>query len=46
MGFSCFGFCFGFPASVVVPVHVLKRKGRLKPATTAQFFCDRTPAAL
>src|SRR4029453_1795 len=41
MGFSCFGFCFGFPASVVVPVHVLKRKARLKPATTAQFFCDR-----
>jgi hypothetical protein len=38
---------FGFSgASVVVPVHVLKRKGRLKPATTAQFFCGRPPAGL
>jgi hypothetical protein len=28
-----------FPARLLfVPVHVLKRKGRLKPATTAQFF--------
>jgi hypothetical protein len=36
-----FGFCFGFGFSgvfIVVPVHALKRKGRLKPATTAQFF--------
>ena len=24
-----------------MPVHVVKRKGRLKPATTAQFFFDR-----
>ncbi len=32
-------FCFGFSGvSVVVPVHVLKREGRLKPATTAHFF--------
>jgi len=43
MGFSWFGFCFGFPASVVVPVHVLKRKARLKPATTAQFFYSLRP---
>jgi hypothetical protein len=28
-----------FPARLLfVPVHVLKRKGRLKPATPAQFF--------
>jgi hypothetical protein len=27
-----------FPASVVEPVHVVKRKGSLKPATIAQFF--------
>ena len=34
-----FGFCFGFSGVfIVVPVHVRKRKGRLKPATTAQFF--------
>ncbi len=41
IGFSClrFAFCFGFSGvSVVVPVHVLKREGRLKPATTAHFF--------
>ena len=41
IGFSFlrFGFCFGFSGVfVVVPVHVRKRKGRLKPATTAQFF--------
>jgi hypothetical protein len=32
-------FCFGFAGvSVVVPVHLLKRKTRLKPATTAHFF--------
>src|SRR6266498_4578634 len=44
IGFSClrllsvlvFSACLLF-----VPVHVLKRKGRLKPTTTAQFFCDR-----
>jgi hypothetical protein len=30
-----------FPARLLfMPVHALKRKGRLKPATTAQFFCD------
>jgi len=41
MGFSFlrFGFYFGFfGVFIVVPVHVRKRKGRLKPATTAQFF--------
>jgi hypothetical protein len=38
--FSCLGLVsvLVFPASVVLPVHVLKRKGRLKPATIAQFF--------
>jgi hypothetical protein len=38
--FSCLGLVsvLVFPASVVVPVHVRKRKGRLKPATAAQFF--------
>ncbi len=30
-----------FRPLLFVPVHVLKRKGRLKPATTAQFFSDR-----
>src|SRR6059036_1307697 len=41
MGFSFlrFGLYFGFSGVfIVVPVHVRKRKGRLKPATTAQFF--------
>jgi hypothetical protein len=35
-----FGFCFGFLAAglLCVPVHVRKRRGRLRPATTAQFF--------
>src|SRR4029453_5844234 len=34
-----FGFCFGFSGVfIVVPVHALKRKARLKPATSAQFF--------
>jgi hypothetical protein len=33
-----FDFCFGFSGVFVVPVHVRKRKGRLKPATTAHFF--------
>jgi hypothetical protein len=39
--FSClrFGFCFGFSGVfIVVPVHVRKRNGRVRPATTAQFF--------
>ena len=32
-------FGFGFPGVfLVVPVHVRKRKPRLKPATAAQFF--------
>jgi hypothetical protein len=32
-------FGFGFSGVfIVVPVHVRKRKGRLKPATTAHFF--------
>jgi hypothetical protein len=35
-----------FPASVVVPVHVLKRKARLKPATIAQFFLIATSRAV
>jgi RNA polymerase sigma-70 factor (ECF subfamily) len=40
IGFCClrFAFCFGFRGVCVVPVHVVKRKGRLKPATTTQFF--------
>jgi len=33
--FIGFGF---YGVSVVMPFHVVKRKGRLKPATTAQFF--------
>ena len=34
-----FVFCFGFSGRFIfVPVHVRKRKGSLKPATTAQFF--------
>jgi len=41
-----FAFCFGFRRLLFVPVHVLKRKARLKPATTAQFFCGRLPAVL
>jgi hypothetical protein len=47
MGFSFlrFGFCFGFSGVFIgVPVHVRKRKGRLKPATAAQFF--RSPPAV
>jgi hypothetical protein len=37
--FLRFGFCLVFSGVfIVVPVHVRKRKGRLKPATTAQFF--------
>jgi len=41
MGFFFLGLvlCFGFSGVfIVVPVHVLKRKARLKPATSAQFF--------
>jgi hypothetical protein len=47
IGFSWlwFAFCLVFPANVL-PVHVLKRKGHPKPATTAQFFSDRPPAVL
>jgi hypothetical protein len=37
--FLRFGFCFGFSGVLMfVPVHVRKRKGRLKPATTTHFF--------
>jgi len=39
MGFCFLRFGFGFSGVViVVPVHVLKRKGGLKPATTARVF--------
>ena len=39
IGFSFLRFGFGFSGVfIVVPVHVRKRKGRLKPATTVQFF--------
>jgi hypothetical protein len=39
IGFSFLRFGFGFSGVfIVVPVHVRKRKGRLKPATTAHFF--------
>jgi hypothetical protein len=38
MGFSFLTFGFGFSGVFVVPVHVRKRKGRLKPATVAHFF--------
>jgi hypothetical protein len=42
MGFSFLRFGFGFSGVfIVVPVHVRKRKGGLKPATAAQFFFDR-----
>jgi hypothetical protein len=37
MGFLRFGFGFS-GVLIVVPVRVRKRKPRLKPATTAQFF--------
>jgi hypothetical protein len=43
MGFPLlsFAFCFGFFRRVVVlPVHMRKRKDRLKPATTPQFFSE------
>ena len=39
MGFYFLWFGFGFSGVfIVVPVHVRKRKGQLKPATIAQFF--------
>jgi hypothetical protein len=40
IGFCClrFGFCFVFPGVSILPVHVRKRGGGPKPATTAQFF--------
>jgi hypothetical protein len=39
IGFSLLRFGFGCSGVfIVVPVHVRKRKGRLKPATTPQFF--------
>jgi len=39
MGLCFLRFGFGFAGVfIVVPVHVRKRKGRLKPATTVQFF--------
>ena len=39
MGSFFLRFGFGFSGVfIVVPVHVRKRKERLKPATTAQFF--------
>jgi hypothetical protein len=38
-GFFFLRFGFGFSGVfIVVPVHVRKRKERLKPATAAQFF--------
>jgi hypothetical protein len=47
IGFPWFVFVFGFSGvSIVMPVHVVKRKGRLKPATTAQFFLTALPAVL
>ena len=37
-----FSFLFWFSGEFFcVPVHVRKRRGCVKPATTAQFFCDR-----
>jgi len=44
MGFSFLSFGFGSSGVfIVVPVHVRKRKGRLKPATTVQFFFGSPP---
>jgi len=45
MGFSFLGLVsvLVFRRVFVVPVHVLKRKGRLKPATTAVFFYRLRP---
>ena len=45
IGFSFLRFGFGFSGVFAVPVHVRKRKARLKPATTAQFFLS-PPAVL
>ena len=40
-------FLFGFSGPLLfVPVHVVMRKGRLKPATDCAVFFDRIPAAL
>jgi hypothetical protein len=45
--FLRFGFCFGFSGVlIVVPVHVRKRKPRLKPATNCSIFFELLPAAL
>jgi hypothetical protein len=48
-----FAFCFGFSgAFIAVPVHVRKRTGGLKPATTAQVFlisfrpCCKNPSIM
>jgi hypothetical protein len=38
IGFSFLRFGFGFSSVFVFPVHVRKRKGRLKPATSAECF--------
>src|SRR6266536_2276054 len=42
IGFSCLLSIWCFRRLLFMPVHVVKRKGRLKPATTAQFF-NRLP---
>ena len=44
IGFSFLRFGFGLSGVFVVPVHVRKRKARLKPATIGQFFLP--PAVL
>src|SRR6266536_6096303 len=41
IGFSCLLSIWFFRRLLFMPVHVVKRKGRLKPATAAQFFFDR-----
>jgi hypothetical protein len=48
IGFYClrFGFCFVFPGVLFLPVHVRKRRGGLKPATTAQPFDRSTVRAV
>jgi len=44
--FLGFGFRFGFSGGLFfMPVQLLKRKGRMKPATTSHFF-DRLRVAL
>jgi len=40
------GFCFGFSGVFVFAVHVRKRTGGLKPATTAQFFLSAAGCAV